>query len=377
MKKLKNLLIPLLAVTVMGAAESCTKRVYTPVSTPEESGLNLQKITDESSNLVLGVGTASGSKGASFMGGTNKKNGVSWSSARALDVSPDGNNIAYMTRVKGKQNILVRSTNGSSATTQRTSRHVGDFSWGSDDNLYFVDIHDDQNKLSSINAHAGTFIRQLTSNNEDFDPMLSADGRKLFFTRYDSYTGPTIWYYDMATSRLTSCGAGFHPVPVGPDAEEFYCVRNNDDGVSEIWLINYVNGREMKILGDKERSFTHPSVSPDGEWLLVTGNSVSTINKEKNLDIFALKLDGSNVFLQLTYHPANDSNPHWSADGRTIYFLSDRANKDRYYNVWRMNFNDPTISKVTERSKSTNTAKEKKNSAKPSEKKTNRTVYPL
>ena len=113
-----------------------------PTLAPEENGLNVVKITDESKNTVLGVVLVGGyvSNAPFALAGTNKENSVSWNTVRPLAVSPDGNEIAYMTRVKGQQNIYVRSTTGSNASTQRTFRHVGDFSWGVDGNLYFVDI---------------------------------------------------------------------------------------------------------------------------------------------------------------------------------------------------------------------------------------------
>lgn len=307
---------------------------------PEEKGLNVVKITDESKNVVLGMLLEGGHyKHAPFvLAGTNKKNNVNWQADRALSVSPDGSEIAYLTRVKGKQNILVRSTSGSNASTQRTFRDVGDFSWGNDDNLYFIDITDNQNKLCAVDAHADTFMRQLTNNNQDLDPVLSPDGKQVFFTRYDKASGPTIWSYNLDNGQLTNCASGFHPTPINVDGSEFFCVRNSDDGNSEIWKVNYVKGRETIILSDKERSYTNPALSPDGEWLLVTGNSQSTINKRKNLDIFAVRTDGTS-FMQLTYHPADDSMPQWSADGESIYFISNRANKDKSFNVWRMSFN--------------------------------------
>lgn len=356
---MKNQIIVALAVVMLACVvSSCHKKVYLPVATTEESGLNLQKITDETNNTVLSNGVVSGqaSNPVFFLGGTNKENGVRWGVVRTLAISPDGEELAYMTKVKNKSNINVRSTGGSNATTQRTSRNVGSFCWGVDNNLYFGDLTDEEiSSLCSVDAHAGTFMRQLTHSNYDTHPMLSPDGKKLFFTRYDSKSGPTVWNYDMSNGRLTSCAAGYQPAGISPNGDEFICVRNSDKGNSEIWQVNYVSGREVKILGDNNRSYTHPAVSPDGQWLLVTGNSKSTINKEKNLDIFALKLDGSNTFLQLTYHPGNDTNPQWSADGRTIYFISDRANKDRYFNVWRMNFNDPTAGRSYNRPASTQT----------------------
>ncbi len=325
---------------------SCSHKAYLPTLVPEESGLNMLKITDESKNTVLGVVLYGGhiKNSQLSLSGTNKQSDVHWNTARPLAVSPDGTEIAYMTRIKGHQNIFVRSTTGSNAATQRTFRHVGDFTWGNDNNLYFIDLLEDQSKLCSIDAHAGTFMRQLTSNNWDFDPVLSPDGTKVFFTRYDRNTGPSIWSYNLENGQLTNCAPGFHPAGISQDGNEFICVRNSDEGQSEIWRVNYVSGRETVILSDKDRSYTHPAISPDGQWMLVTGNSKSTINKQKNLDIFAVKTDGTS-FVQLTYHPGNDCVPQWSADGEYIYFISDRANKDKSFNIWRMSFKP--ISRVT------------------------------
>ena len=148
MKSTKQTVVAFIAL-LLCLTTSCSKKTYMATLAPEESGLNVIKITDESKNTVLGVVLSGGHiNNAPFsLAGTNKQNNVSWTTVRALSVSPDGEEIAYMTRVKGQQNILVRSTSGSNAATQRTFRHVGDFSWGNDDNLYFIDITDNQSKL--------------------------------------------------------------------------------------------------------------------------------------------------------------------------------------------------------------------------------------
>ena len=114
-------------------------------------------------------------------------------------------------------------------------------------------------------------------------------------------------------------------------------MRNSTAGISEIWLVNYIEGTETLILSDKNRGFTNPVLSPDGQWILCQGNSKSSISKKNNLDIFAVKIDGTG-FVQLTYHPADDCCPVWSKDGKYIYFLSTRANKDDYFNIWRIRF---------------------------------------
>ena len=40
-----------------------------------------------------------------------------------------------------------------------------------------------------------------------------------------------------------------------------------------------------------------------------------------------------------TYHAADDLSPVWSKDGRYIYFVSQRGNKEAKANIWRMTFN--------------------------------------
>lgn len=321
---------------------------------PEEQGLNIQKITDETSNSVLGSGTESPSKkggGLGFMGAfpLGKENFALtsrggcraakyyWGTNRLLDVSPDGTEIAYLNRSNKQDNIMIRKAATQGASTQRTFRDIADFSWGNDGNLYFADYSDgEHSQIGATNAHSGSIIRQLTNNNIDKNPVVSKDGKMILFTRQDK-TGPSIWSLNLEDNTLTSCARGYNPCFVNNNNDEFICVRNSTSGVSEIWRVNYVKGTETLILSDKNRGFTNPCVSPDGQWILCQGNSKSVVKKKLNLDIFAVKIDGSN-FTQITYHAAIDCCPCWSADGQYVFFLSTRGNKDDMYNVWRMRF---------------------------------------
>ena len=88
-----------------------------------------------------------------------------------------------------------------------------------------------------------------------------------------------------------------------------------------------------------ERWFITPSLSPDGKWILLAGNTIPNGNMdEENVDIYVVKVDGTNL-TQLTYHKGHDICPVWSADGKYIYFLSQRGTEEGNYNIWKMNFN--------------------------------------
>lgn len=334
--KFTPITIALCAIALVSCGSAAQKAQDTYV--PEEIGLNIQKLTDESKGSVLAHSTATEPKAfaASTVAGL-RKSGLLWHTLRLLDISPDGEYLAYASRNNKQDNVMVRRTTSTGTSTQRTFRNVYDLCWGSDENIYFSDnVGSGTYQISSVGARNGSLIRQLTSNNTDRQPILSKDGKILYFVRVDS-TGPSVWTLDFETNTLTSCSRGYCPYPVGDGREEFLCVRNSTEGRSEIWLVNYVNGQETIILSDKERGFSNPCLSPDGQWIVCEGNAKSSVSKKQNIDIFAVKIDGSN-FIQLTYHPANDTCPVWSADGKSIFFISSRATKDESYNIWKMSF---------------------------------------
>ncbi len=315
---------------------SCNTPKFTASYVPEESGLNLMKITDEATNTVAGNRTSSYSIQSDCWGYCQNES-FAWSTGRLLAISPDGTELAFVSIINNQWNVMVRKSGPQGSATQRTFRSVNDFSWGIDDKLYFGDAVDyNRSQISSTDAHAGSIMRQHTSNNFDSNPILSNDGKKIYFTRTDK-SGASVWSYDLSNGAITSCSRGYNPYPVGDGSEEFICVRNSSFGTSELWLVNYEKGQETLILTDKNRGFSNPCLSPDGEWILCQGNSKSSISKKNNLDIFVVKKDGTS-FIQLTYHPADDCCPVWSEDGKHIYFISSRANERDAFNIWKMRF---------------------------------------
>ena len=233
---------------------SCGAPKFMASYAPEESGLNLMKITDEAANTVAGNRSNAYFAPYDNMGGCSVEK-FSWGTERLLGVSPDGTELAYVSIMNNQWNVMVRKAGPQGSATQRTFRTVGDFSWGVDDNLYFGDVVDyNRSQISSTNAHVGSIMRQLTSNNLDKNPILSKDGKTLYFTRVDK-SGSFVWSYDLLNGALTSCCRGYNPYPIGDGSEEFICVRNSSFGTSELWLVNYVKGQETLILTDKNRGF--------------------------------------------------------------------------------------------------------------------------
>jgi Tol biopolymer transport system component len=84
-------------------------------------------------------------------------------------------------------------------------------------------------------------------------------------------------------------------------------------------------------------AFSNPSISPDHKKILMVGSTPASKNNASNLNIYTVNIDGSEL-TQLTYHPGIDCSPIWSADGKSIYFISERGNKGRRYQIWKMEY---------------------------------------
>ncbi len=68
-----------------------------------------------------------------------------------------------------------------------------------------------------------------------------------------------------------------------------------------------------------------PSFSPDGSQL-----AIALSRRDGNVDVYLLTLANQEL-RRLTEDPAIDTEPVWSADGRSVYFTSDRAGAPQVY----------------------------------------------
>src|SRR5262245_13923396 len=71
------------------------------------------------------------------------------------------------------------------------------------------------------------------------------------------------------------------------------------------------------------RTVSDPQVSPDGRWTAYVVSELNTDGSDYNTDVWLVPTAGGEA-RRLTNSPVADESPRWSADGRTIAFLSDR-----------------------------------------------------
>lgn len=321
MKRIKLLLLLAFLPMTMSAQVD-----YSVVQVNEESGINFTQITSDNDYVCMPE-----------VKRNNK--GVNWLSNRILDISVDGNLLAYLSYRSNTTNVFIKDIVKRGASVQRTNRqNVLDFTYSPDGKyICFSETNGKLNQIFQTSATSGYVCRQITSGNKDYSPVYSSDMKNIFFTRMEN-NGASIWSYDIGSNFLSSYTRGMNPCPTS-EQNSILCCRFSADGRGEIWRVNYHTGIEECIVSDPSRSFTTPSLSPDGKWILFVGSSLLMNGKQKyfNTDLFACRTDGTQM-LQLTHHAADDLSPVWSRDGKYIYFISQRGSSTGTANVWRMDF---------------------------------------
>ena len=298
---------------------------YSVVFVPEESGLDMTQMTSSNDYVCMPIVKRTA-------------NSLNWFSNKIIDVSIDGKFIAYLSQRNNTSNIFIKELGKQGGATQRTNRQsVLDFAYSPDGKqICFSENRGKSQHIFITDANVGYVCRQITSANSDYSPVYTPDMQQILFARMEN-NGTSIWSYNTENNYISSYASGMNPYPT--DDNSFLCARMGSNNRSEIWRINYATGVEECIVSDPERSFTTPVVSPDGEWILFTGESVIKSGKliYRNTDIYVCKKDGSGL-MQVTYHAADDLSPTWSRDGSHIYFISQRGNAEAVANIWRISF---------------------------------------
>lgn len=299
---------------------------YSVVYVPEETALDLVKITKESDYVCMPPVKRS-------------RNGISWLTNKIIDISPDGKTLAYLSLRNNTSNIFVKDIEKQGASSQRTNRSaVMDFSYSPDGKqICFSETKGKTNQIFVTDAKQGYVCRQITSGANDYSPVFAPDMNTIFFARMEN-RGISVWGYDTNKNYLSSYTSGMNPT-ADSNKNVIYVARESN-GNGEIWRINLATGVEECVVSDNERSFFSPQLSPDGSTLVLVGSSKIDNGSTGywNTDIFTCKTDGTDL-QQLTHHAADDLSPAWSSDGRYIFFISQRGSADGTANVWRINSN--------------------------------------
>ncbi|HTR03209.1 MAG TPA: protein kinase [Thermoanaerobaculia bacterium] len=213
-------------------------------------------------------------------------------------LSPDGQLLAFTRKVQGGYHIWVQRAGGHNATdlTASCDQDSSSPAFSPDGALI---------AYGSQCGGGGLFVMGATGENNrrlapiGGDPAWSPDGTEIV------YNTETSW------------------APWGRSTK------------SELWIVEVATGKTRRLF---EGDAIQPSVSPHG--LRVAYWGLPDNGSQRDIWTIPYKGLGQNEKpVPVTQDPALDWNPVWSADGRFLYFLS---NRDGSMNLWRVSIDEGT-----------------------------------
>ncbi|MBS1809123.1 MAG: PD40 domain-containing protein [Acidobacteria bacterium] len=254
--------------------------------------------------------------------------------------SADGAEIAYgtvsITTVEGRANSqlwAVRVASGEKRLV--TGQDAAQPAWSPAGKR--IAFWSDRADLWTIAASGGAPVRVTNDPAIDWNPCWSADGKYLYFIS-DRSGSMNLWRVALDENSGNVLGA---PEPATTPATDMLHLSIARDG-RHLAYVQRTKQRRLQSLAFDPVSTTlrgtpvfithgtgfatHPSVSPDGQWLAYSSSG------SPQEDIYIIRTDGTGL-RQLTNDVAKDRVPRWSPDGKRIAFFSDRDGKNEIWAV--------------------------------------------
>ena len=174
-------------------------------------------------------------------------------------------------------------------------------------------------------------------------PLYAPDGKRLAFISTRSGNGD-IHVLDFASGRverITWDDSFDNLSGWSADGEWLYfsSTRDNVGGMAGIHRVRARGGTPMAVSREDYRNHEGAAPSPDGKTIALTGNGTGERqwwrHGHSNLETGAIWLladDATPTYRRVTADDARALWPMWSADGASIYYMSDRGGHE---NLWR------------------------------------------
>ena len=207
-----------------------------------------------------------------------------------------------------------------------------------DTRIAFMSTRSDDNGEIFVMNPDGKRVRRLTRHLQyDAVPAWSPDGQKIAFMSYRDEHRFKGWgsingeIYVMNADGANPINLTQSPERAdgspswSPDGKQIV-FHVFEQGIADIWVMSS-DGGNPRNLTNHDALDSYPDWSPDGNQIVFESDrnmeQVFKFPPWRNLDIYIMNADGTNP-INLTNHPAADTQPAWSPDGLRIVFSSNR-----------------------------------------------------
>ncbi len=130
--------------------------------------------------------------------------------------------------------------------------------------------------------------------------------------------------------------AAVRPFPAGLTGHLVF--QSDREGRPKIYRIDLATGEVRRLTSNTNYRDENPRWSPDGSQIAFASNrahyeGTSPEPGEPDFDLYVMNADGSNV-RRVTTDPANERDPSWMPDGKSIVYSGDGGSRGDLYRVW-------------------------------------------
>lgn len=240
--------------------------------------------------------------------------------------SPDGGSLAFVRNVHGEAaEVRVMEASGGRSRSLLSGRHkVADLDWSPDGRQLFVAVHDGgRHRVWSVDVATGVARRRGELGEDTRWISVARRGGRFAYGRARWRFG--IRRYDLATGEsapLPGLSSTFYDgdLDVSPAGDRIAFVSTRS-GSFEVWTADLDGRRPLQLTDFQAAVVGHPRWLPGGRALVFHAEA------DGRSTLWTVPADGGGPreLLLVAGDAGDDVLPTVSADGRSIYFASDRS----------------------------------------------------
>ena len=260
-------------------------------------------------------------------------------------LSPDGKNLAFVRYTSGGAADVYAGQLGKMNSTRITfdDRDVEGLVWTPDGkSIIFSSFRSGEHRLWKTSLTGGNEIPIAVNGRDQTEPALSSNGRSLLFTESDVNT--SIWEIpingnagSLQTQIIDSTRSNDSP-QYSPDGQSIV-FESYRSGERQLWITAKDGSNPTQLTHLSNVPLGGPRWSPDGRQITF----YALVGQHKQIFLVDVKTGESQ---QLITSKFEDRSPNWSANGKSLYFNSDR---DGIPGCWGFDLANKALSKIAQR----------------------------